>query len=288
MVRLKDSINLQYASKGWSDINVSQVKGRSEGNLANQEADELANSGSGRGEWLPDETYYSDVYTSLCWKRSFKGYNNVVFTDEKFREFDNEKDALENVTKGGKIENVFVGGACHVNIMDDWPDAGYGLYYGPDDDRNTAKYLESDIKPTKQRVELSAVVHALRNANQALSNGTARRPVRILSESEYPVRCFNDWSDKWRGNGYKNVWHEPIENVDLIKEMVNLKDQIDKQYTSKGWSNIDVIHIEGDCGNIANEEADRLANLGASQNAPWDSDESSNDYWEDVWDDEFY
>ncbi|KAG7664135.1 uncharacterized protein J8A68_002318 [[Candida] subhashii] len=134
------------------------------------------------------------VYDSFDWK-DVDGYSNT-----EYRMFDSEIDALEYVTKEGEIENVFVNGAGWEYNRGTDPSVGYGVYYGPDDNRNTAVSLNDAKqldKPSKQRSELAAVVRALRNVNEALLDGIARRPIRILSDSEYSVRCFNEWSNKW-------------------------------------------------------------------------------------------
>ncbi|KAG7666400.1 uncharacterized protein J8A68_000055 [[Candida] subhashii] len=194
---------------------------------------------------------------SAC-QKEITGFHNALF-----RKFDSSEEALKFLAKGGKVENVFVDGACRGNGRSSRPEAGYGVYYGPGDDRNAAIPLDAAIKPTNQRAELMGLIHALRNVYQELMHETARRPTRILSDSQYSVRSFNEWSDKWRRNGWTNVKGETIANATLIQELVNLKDRINSQYSSKGWSNIVAEHVEGHAGNLANEEADRLANLGA-------------------------
>lgn len=196
-------------------------------------------------------------------KEQVSGYSNA-----DFRRFDSEEEALEYATKGGFVHNVFVDGACRGNGRHYWPDAGYGVYYGPDDSRNVAVPLgtSEDIKPTNQRAELYALLHALRNVREDLSSWYgSNHPVQILSDSQYAVRSFNEWSNKWRNNGWLNCYGDTIANVDLIQEMVELKDYINSEYDDKGWGEIDVDYVQGHAGNLANEEADRLANLGADR-----------------------
>ncbi|KAG7664137.1 uncharacterized protein J8A68_002320 [[Candida] subhashii] len=196
------------------------------------------------------------------WTKEILGYKNT-----KFRKFNSEIDALQYVAKGGKIENVFVDGSCRGhNNTHRIPSAGFGIYYGPDDNRNRAEPLESGTKPTTpQRAEFMAIIHALRNAHRALLDGTARSPVRILSDSPDCVHTYYKWGDKWKTNGWKKSKGGTIRNVDLIQEMLNLKEQINIHYASKGWSNIDVAHVKSHSGNLANNEAHRVANLGANQ-----------------------
>lgn len=189
----------------------------------------------------------------------------------ELRKFYSEEDALRCVCYGDEyMDNVFVDGACRGNGRHYWPSAGYGVYYGPDDDRNVAIALsdvDPDIKPTNQRAELLALLHALRNIKSDLSWSRARCPVRILSDSQYAVKSFNIWSDNWRNNGWRNNRGTTISNVDLIREMVLLKDSINKHYNWKNWDDVEVKYIQGHSGNLANEEADRLANLGADHDS---------------------
>lgn len=193
------------------------------------------------------------------WKRESIGYKHAVF-----KRFDSQIDALKYVTKGGKIENVFVDGSCRRDNSRR-PAAGFGVYYGPGDASNTAMMLHSYIRATNVRAELCAVLHALKNVHQSLLNETATRPVRILSDSKTSVQSCNKWGNKWKKNGWKKSRGGTIRDVDLIKQVVTLKDLINSHYASKGWHNIIVAHVNAHSGNLANNEADRLASLGAAQ-----------------------
>ncbi|KAG7664133.1 uncharacterized protein J8A68_002316 [[Candida] subhashii] len=210
------------------------------------------------------EGHNPGVYSySYNWEKEIEGYKNPVF-----RTFDRETDALEYMTKGGEVQNVFVDGAMYRNFYSE--NAGFGVYYGPGDTRNTSSPASYNI----QYAELAGLVHTLKNVNQELMDGTAKRPVRILTDSEYSVPCFNQWCNKWRRNGWKTARGNTIGNVNLLQEMVNLKDSINSHYASKGWSNIKVVKVKGVNGNLAYKEADSLARLGASRDAPFDDYEA--------------
>lgn len=209
------------------------------------------------------EGHNPGVYSYLSKEKEIEGYKNPVF-----RTFEREIHALEYMTKGGEVQNVFVDGAMFRNSYSE--NAGFGVYYGPGDPRNTSLPASHNI----QYAELAGLVHTLKNVNQELMDGTARRPVRILTDSKYSVPCFNQWSNKWRKNGWKTARGNTIGNVNLVQEMVNLKDLINSQYASKRWSNIKVVKIKGFNGNLAYEEADALARLGASRDVPWDEYEA--------------
>ncbi len=79
---------------------------------------------------------------------------------------------------------------------------------------------------------------------------TLRRPLLIISDSQYFVKGITEWIDNWVKKNFKNV-----KNPDLWKELYILR-----AGNSFQW-------VRGHCGNPGNEEADRLATLacGASQ-----------------------
>lgn len=184
----------------------------------------------------------------------------------RYEKFNSKDAALEFINKGGTLENVFIDSECRGNGTTDWPDAGVGIYYGPQDERNAAiplKELDPDCKPTKQRAELWALISALTSVEIDIWNGWDERPVQIFTNSEYAVDTFTDFNDVWKENGWKNGYGEPMVNVDLIEEIVEIKDRINQNYKMNGWYAIDVCRIQGECGNLSNEEADRLANLAA-------------------------
>lgn len=189
------------------------------------------------------------------------GYNGAYY-----EEFYSAEEALDFLNQGGPVEYVFIDGACRGNGMYETPEAGYGVYYGPYSHRNAAVPLwtvDPDMRPTNQRAELLALTHALANIELDLRNNSAERPVRIFSDSQYVVKSFNEWSEIWRNNGWKNKLGFTVTNFDLFWNILVYKDLINQEYEARGWYDIEICYVRGHCGNLANYQADRLANRGA-------------------------
>lgn len=80
--------------------------------------------------------------------------------------------------------------------------------------------LPSRPRPTNQRAELLAITIALEKALQKY-NSLKRSPLlelTIRTDSDYSVRCMNEWIPKWRANGWKNSRGREVANRDLIEK----------------------------------------------------------------------
>ena len=50
--------------------------------------------------------------------------------------------------------------------------------------------------------------------------------INICSDSQYTIKCVTEWYKNWEKNGYKTSKNEDVKNSDLIKKIVNLKENI--------------------------------------------------------------
>lgn len=113
--------------------------------------------------------------------------------------------------------HVYTDGACKGN-----PGKG-GYAYIVYDDMNEiwVKSSGSEIDTTNNRMELVAVIEALRTIYKMYQNYT----IKVYSDSAYIVNCFNDsWIDKWKENGWKTSKKESVANRELweiLDELVN-------------------------------------------------------------------
>ena len=136
--------------------------------------------------------------------------------------------------------------------------AGYGVYYGDNDSRNTSAPLSGSVQ-TNQRAELTAINHALRNANNASSS--ADRNIHIHTDSQYSKKSLTEWGDKWDNNGYRNSAGQPVANQDLVKEGRQLMQDL----SDKGGS-CEISYVKAHDSSHGNNMADKLANEGAMKN----------------------
>lgn len=90
---------------------------------------------------------------------------------------------------------------------------------------------------TNNRMEVQAAIEGLKALNTPCF-------VYLCSDSKYVVNSINEWMDGWEKKGWKKV-----KNVDLMKELFELKKEHDIQAK---W-------VKGHSGHIENEKCDKLA-----------------------------
>ncbi|KAG7797779.1 hypothetical protein KL929_002622 [Ogataea haglerorum] len=139
--------------------------------------------------------------------------------------------------------------------------AGYGVYFGDGDPRNTAAPLVGPVQ-TNNRAELTAIKQALENILEEFEFGNGEQ-YQILTDSEYCVKCILVWSKTWQKNGWKNSKKQPVANRDLIEAILGLIDRINDEYARHGFGRLTVDWVRGHANNHGNEMADALAREGA-------------------------
>ena len=74
----------------------------------------------------------------------------------------------------------------------------------------------SEENTTNNRMELMAVIKAFQMLKEPCN-------VDIFSDSTYVVNAFNEkWLESWQLNGWKNSNKEPIKNIDLWQQLLDL------------------------------------------------------------------
>ncbi|KAJ1937793.1 hypothetical protein EC988_007776, partial [Linderina pennispora] len=107
--------------------------------------------------------------------------------------------------------NVYTDGASSGNGRDG-ARAGYGVYYGEGDSRNVSAPLPGP-RQTNQRAELTAIRTALEQT---------QGDVVIHTDSKYGIDSVTNWSRNWERNGWKTSKGEPVQNQDLIQDILDL------------------------------------------------------------------
>lgn len=157
-------------------------------------------------------------------------YNEIVaYTDGSFR-------------KTGTDRNGKMIGKC-----------GYGIHFPNKEFSDVAKPYK-DENQTNNRAELYAIYKTLRIINKKTGIKNVDN-IKIYSDSDYSVKSLTVWIDGWKKRNWKNAKKKPVKNVDIIKK-------IDK-YLTKYPDKIDLIWVKAHANNVFNDEADRLANIGA-------------------------
>lgn len=105
----------------------------------------------------------------------------------------------------------------------------------------------SDVDTTNNRMELQAVIEALKMTPKAAT-------VNVMTDSQYVANGINSWRKKWQRLGWrrsKNEAHQ-VKNLDQWMELSEL---CDARIVRAIW-------VKGHAGIPGNERADALANLG--------------------------
>ena len=107
-----------------------------------------------------------------------------------------------------------------------------------------------DPATTNQRMEVYAVLDALRAHASLADDHGAPAPIEIVSDSTYVVNCFRDgWWRKWERNGWRNAKKQPVANDDLWKPLIELVQRGDVSFR---W-------VKGHSGDPMNDLVDQLA-----------------------------
>lgn len=127
-------------------------------------------------------------------------------------------------------------------------EGGFGVVL-VDEDTDTIiyQYQEFHIGTTNNRMEMMAIIHALKYAYETAFMTSIPT---IKSDSAYAVNTFNSWMYSWERAGWKRPGNKTPENLDLVQEYYALQQQ--------GYI-VNLEHVKGHNGLKWNEWADALA-----------------------------
>lgn len=118
------------------------------------------------------------------------------------------------------MASIFCDGACPGNGKKGayggwawayWPGPAIGEPANYD-----ARKLRGDA--TNQRAELTALLEAILWARSAFPG----RTIHIYSDSQYSINCTSVWGPGWKRKGWKRATGGPIQNLDLIQQLVEV------------------------------------------------------------------
>ncbi|CAN6638921.1 hypothetical protein TRVA0_017S01200 [Trichomonascus vanleenenianus] len=164
----------------------------------------------------------------------------------------------------GLYQTVYADGACRHNGTSK-AYGGIGIYHGRNDPRNISRPLP-DSPTTNQVAELTALYVACSQALNEFKRNKYSRPITLVTDSMYAINCVSNWNKKWEKNGWRTVKGGPVANAELIKKVLRLIRDLNNTYDRRGYgAHVLFDHVPGHSTNVGNNEADRLANLGADQ-----------------------
>ncbi|KAJ3141447.1 Ribonuclease H1 [Physocladia obscura] len=167
----------------------------------------------------------------------------------------NESSLIDNSASSGvgaivlreKID-VYTDGACGGNGKAG-ARGGIGVFFGNGDARNISQSLPGPAQ-TNNRAELLAAIMALRAA-------PANVFVNLYTDSCYVLDGITKWIQGWKKRNWRSASGSQVLNQDLWKDL-------DVEYIRRGSSRgVNFIYVKAHNGQFGNEQADRLAVLGA-------------------------
>lgn len=137
---------------------------------------------------------------------------------------------------------IYTDGACKGNPGP----GGWGVVLLYNDVEKTLHGGELDT--TNNRMELTAAIQALKALKRACQ-------VELYTDSQYVKKGITEWIHGWKRKGWKNAKKEPIKNSDLWQTLDELT-----QTHQITWH-----WVKAHQGDVRNEQADQLANLGIEE-----------------------
>ena len=137
------------------------------------------------------------------------------------------------------IVTIYTDGACKGNPGP----GGWGVVLNY---KTFAKELcGGEMETTNNRMELLATINAL----EALSDSCY---IKLHTDSKYVLQGITEWLVNWKKRGWKTAANQAVKNEDLWRR---LDVAIQRHLIVWVW-------IKGHSGDLGNERADELANLG--------------------------
>ena len=131
---------------------------------------------------------------------------------------------------------IYTDGACSGNPGK----GGWGALIQEND--NEKKLSGSELNTTNNRMELTAVIKALEQYDEA-------REIEVFTDSKYVMQGITEWIKNWKNNHWKTSQKKDVKNKDLWI----LLDTVSAKHDIK-WS-----WVKGHAGDYGNEIADKLA-----------------------------
>ena len=137
---------------------------------------------------------------------------------------------------------IYTDGACRGNPGP----GGWGVLieYG----ELSKQLYGGDVSTTKKKMELTAAIMALKEIKEPCE-------IILYTDSKYVLQGIEEWIHNWKKRGWRGANKKPVKNIDLWKELDELRD---KHNIKWNW-------VKGHSGDPGNETADMLANRGIDE-----------------------
>lgn len=112
-----------------------------------------------------------------------------------------------------------------------------------------------EMLTTNNRMELEAIIASLKQLQYYMTERNIKNisdyEIYVYSDSKYAVEGITKWAVSWKNNGWKKADKKEPENLDLWKELDDLKHQ---------FTHLNFLWVRGHVGHPQNERCDQLCN----------------------------
>ena len=137
---------------------------------------------------------------------------------------------------------IFTDGACRGNPGP----GGWGVLI--EYVKSSIQLYGGDISTTNNKMELTAAIMALKEIKEPCE-------IILYTDSKYVLQGIEEWIHNWKKRGWRGANKKPVKNIDLWKELDELRDEHNIKWN---W-------VKGHSGDPGNETADMLANRGIDE-----------------------
>ena len=137
---------------------------------------------------------------------------------------------------------IYTDGACRGNPGP----GGWGVLIKYGESRK--QLYGGDISTTNNKMELTAAIMALKEIKEPCE-------IILYTDSKYVLQGIEEWIHNWKKRGWRGANKKPVKNIDLWKELDELRDEHNIKWN---W-------VKGHSGDPGNETADMLANRGIDE-----------------------
>ncbi|KAF9566924.1 ribonuclease H-like protein [Agrocybe pediades] len=157
---------------------------------------------------------------------------------------------------------VYSDGACKGNGKPG-SIAGVGVWWGKNDPRNIAERCPG--YQTNNRAELIAILRVLE------TTPITSTPLLIRTDSQYSMNCLRSWIPAWIKRNWHTAGGTPVKNVGIIRCIAA---HLSTRATV--GQKVRFEYVEGHSGEVGNDGADEMANIGVTKpelpDRDWDTE----------------
>ena len=137
---------------------------------------------------------------------------------------------------------IYTDGACRGNPGP----GGWGVLI--EHGESSKQLYGGEIATTNNKMELTAAIMALKEIKEPCE-------IILYTDSKYVLQGIEEWIHNWKKRGWRGANKKPVKNIDLWKELDELRDEHNIKWN---W-------VKGHSGDPGNETADMLANRGIDE-----------------------